>query len=251
MDEIIPRGRRHEKYANGRLTANNLTLDSEIALLKVFHYTKPGGYTVAPGFILGCGATKGSGGAASLGNAHGCADLLAGAAIWTVADRAAGRYTAFSPYVSLPTGDYDRTHALNMGENRWKIGVNAGHVAPLGGGFALDLVGDVVRHGDNTDYGSTGKTLEQAVIYNVQFHLRYRLDAKRRVQASCLHDWGGETTVNGVRQNDRKNQGRWRVGGAWSLDRANQFQLEFGADTSVENGYREKSKVVLRYSRQF
>lgn len=55
-------------------------------------------------------------------------------------------------------------------------------------------------------------------------------------------DWGGETKVNGVRQNDRKNQGRWRVGGALSLDCANQFQLEFGTDTSVENGYREKEQ---------
>ena len=242
---------RSENHAGGNVIGRNFALDSDIATLKFAHYMQLGDYTVAPGFIESCGSTRASGSLAALGRTSGCMDLIFGAIVWTVNDPAAGRYLAISPYAVAPTGDYDRKRALNMGENRWKYGINAGYVTPLVDRFFLDLVGDIVSNGRNADYGAAGLPLDQGVVFNVQVHLRYQFDAATRVSFSYMQDWGGETTINGLDQNNRKYQGRYRLGAAKFFDRRNQLQFEFGADTKVENGFKEMRRSTLRYLHLF
>ncbi|MBS4098442.1 MAG: transporter [Sulfuricella sp.] len=242
---------RDEQYANGKRVGGNLSLNSDIVQVRYAHYTQLGGYTVAPGFIQSCGHTEGGGTAAALRRAGGCWDTVLGGTLWTINDPRQGRYLGFSPYVIAPSGDYDRNKALNLGENRWRYGMNAGFITPLFLRFHLDVVGDIVASGKNTDYGPAGATLEQGTVYNAQFHLRYQFDQSTRISASYLHDWGGETAVNGVARHDRKNQGRYRIGAAKFLDPNNLVQLEYGADTHVENGFREKGRTILRYVRIF
>lgn len=151
----------------------------------------------------------------------------------------------------MPIGNYDKNKPLNTGENRWKLGINSGYITPLSEKFIVDLVGDILWHGKNAEFGPSNSTLEQGVIYNAQLHLRYQIDKITRLQASYLHDWGGERSINGIPQHDRKNQGRYRIGGAKWIDAHNQVQLEVGADTSVMNGYKENGRFIFRYVNLF
>lgn len=238
---------RNERYANDRVVARDFAVKSDVATLTYGHFIDLGGYTAAPGFILACGNTRASGSLAMLGHTAGCMDLTVGMPVWVHNDPANGRYLAISPYVVAPTGDYDRNAALNMGENRWKAGVNVGYITPLVGKFILDLVGDAAVNGKNTDYSPYGLTEEEAPVYNLQVHLRYQFNPGTRVAVSYLHDWGWESTIAGVPQNDRYNRGRYRVSAAQFIDRQNQLELNVGGDTAVNNGFRINSYTNLRW----
>lgn len=238
---------RDQQFVNGVKQQNHPELVYDVTQVKYSHAMQLGDYTVAPGFILTCGRTEAGGDIAKLGSANGCADLLLGGVFWAINAPERKNYFGISPYVYAPTGAYDKNQGLNAGENRWKYGVNAGYITPLSERFTLDLVGDILWSGRNNDYGAKSATLEQGVVYNLQFHLRYQIDEAMRIFASYLHDWGGETSVNGVDRHDRKNQGRYRVGAARYIDRQQLVQFDIGADTHTENGYKEKNRLILRY----
>ncbi|MBS4097496.1 MAG: transporter [Sulfuricella sp.] len=238
---------RKERYANGRVVKRDFTVKSDATTLTYGHFIDIGGFTAAPGFMLTCGNSRAAGTLAMLGRAAGCTDLIVGMPTWVVNDPANGRYLGVSPYLVAPTGAYERNAALNMGANRWKVGVNVGYVTPLVGNFHLDVVGDMVVNGKNTDYGPYGVSEEEAPVYNLQLHLRYQFNPATRVALSYLHDWGWESTIAGVRQFDHLNRGRYRVSAAQFIDRQNMLEVNFGGDTAVNNGFKVDSYTNLRY----
>lgn len=245
------RGTRSVQYVNGDKMRTNPEFASNSVTAKFLHYTQHGKHAVAPGFILSCGRYEAGGDIAALGSTSGCADPILGGVFWMLNDTARKTFFGIAPYVVVPIGNYDQNKALNMGENRWKFGLNSGFSTPLSDKILVDVVGDILWHGDNGKYGAKGSTLEQGVIYNAQLHLSYQINRGATVSLSYLHDWGGQTTVNGIERSDRKNQGRYRIGGGVFLDPSNQLQLEVGADTRVENGLKEDSRFSLRWLRLF
>jgi hypothetical protein len=237
---------RDARYVDGDKLPGKMSLDTNAIQMRFLHYLEYRGHTVAPGFIASCGQTRAGGDIAALGTARGCVDPILGMAFWALNRPAEKRYLAITPYVSVPVGNYDKNKTLNLGENRWKLGVNSGVILPLTGKFLLDLVGDLVWHGENDEYLGNHR-LDQDVILNAQIHLRYLISPVTRVSASYLHDWGGETSIDGTVQQNAKYQGRYRIGAAHFLNPEHQLQLEVGADTHVENGYRENARIIARY----
>lgn len=242
---------RDAAYRNGQRLPGTPHLDTDAARLVLMHYRQLGDLTVAPTLIANCSRSEAGGTAAFLGNVQGCADPVLGAIFWAINQPAQQRYLGISPYVVVPVGAYDAARPLNPGEHRWKLGVNAGYITAPGKNLLLDVIGDVLWHGDNDQFGPARLTQQQAVIYNAQLHVRYLLAPGARLSFSYLHDWGGETTVAGIAAHDRKNQGRYRVGGALALNTSQQLQLEVGADTRVANGYKESRRSILRYVARF
>lgn len=237
---------RDARYVDGEKLPGDVALDTNAIQTRFLHYLDYRGHTVAPGFIASCGRTQAGGAIAALGTARGCVDPIVGAVFWALNRPAEKRYLAITPYLSAPVGNYDRDRVLNLGEHRWKLGFNSGVIMPLPGKLLLDLIGDVVWHGENDAYLGTHR-LDQDAILNAQIHLRYQIDPVTRVSVSYLHDWGGATTVDGVAQRNTRNQGRYRIGAARFLNPNHQLQLEVGADSHVKNGYRESSRFIVRY----
>ena len=238
---------RKERYVNGVSLPGRQELDSTTVQAIYRHYGQIGSVTAGPVVIVSCGRQAAGGAIAALGEASGCVDPILGLTVWAINAPAQKNYFGISPYVVVPIGHYDKNKSLNMGENRWKVGVNGGYIMPLADKFLIDLVGDIVWHDKNTEYRATNSTLDQKPIFNAQIHLRYQIDSTSRLSASYLHDWGGENSINGVAQNDRKNQGRIRIGGAKFLDANHQLQVEVGRDTKVANGFKEDNRLILRY----
>lgn len=238
---------RTERYVNGVSLPGRQELDSTTVQAIYRHYGKIGSVTAGPVVIVSCGRQVAGGAIAALGQASGCVDPILGLTVWAINAPAQKNYFGISPYVVVPIGHYDKNKSLNMGEHRWKVGVNSGYIMPLTEKFLMDLVGDIVWHDKNTEYRASNSTLEQKPIFNAQIHLRYQIDSTSRLSASYLHDWGGENSINGVAQHDRKNQGRIRIGGAKFLDANHQLQVEVGRDTQVANGFKEDSRLILRY----
>ncbi len=61
-------------------------------------------------------------------------------------------YFGITPYLYLPTGDYDRNRAFNAGEDRWKLNLQAAGTIRIAPKLAWDAGADI------TFYGKTGKS---------------------------------------------------------------------------------------------
>ena len=206
--------------------------------------------TLDPQVLLPFGHLDTSGDVATLGSTNGTGDLIFAAPLrWRL--NPARDILAITPYLYAPTGSYDRDDALNLGENRWKLDLQAAYVKHFNDKWAMDLVADAIWYGDNDDYGSSGVRREQDTSYAVQLMGRYQFDARTSFGLGVGHNWGGENRIAGVAQDDRTKTTNFRVTATTFLTATDQVQLQLGRDLAVDNGFREDFRMNLRYVHVF
>ncbi|PPU39795.1 transporter [Xanthomonas arboricola] len=238
-------------YTRGRRARNDFDLTSDVGILRLLHVFRLGErVTVDPQVLLPFGHVSGGGDAAALGSAEGVADLILAAPL-RYRLNAAGDVLALTPYLYLPTGRYDRNDALNLGENRWKLDLQAAYVRHFSPRWALDLVGDVIWYGDNDDLGASSSRLEQDVSYSVQAMGRYMPTAATAFGLGLNYGHGGRSRVDGIDQDDRRQTTQVRFTVTQFVSPKDQLQLQLGRDVAVDNGPREDFRMNLRYLRVF
>jgi hypothetical protein len=134
-----------------------------------------------------------------------------------------------SVQVSAPVGQYDSGKLVNIGNNRWSIKPDIG-ISKAFGPLTLELSTGVIFFTNNNDYFG-GATLEQDPVYSAQAHLT--CDFGRGVWGALdgTYDYGGRSTVNGVRGEDV--QGNSRVGATLALPVDRYNSIKFYASTGV------------------
>ncbi len=241
---------RNATFGNGNKAPGNNKLDSDIGLLRMVHYMDIGGYIVDPQFILPFGKLKAKGDLGPvLGSNSGVGDLLVGATLWFTKP---GDKTHFgiTPFLSLPTGQYNKNDPLSIGENRYKLILNAGYITPLSEKLILDVIGDVTLFGKNDDIVGGGSAKQKAQ-YQFQSYLRYQLSGTTDLRGGVSYTTGGKTRINGVDQNNKTETFKFNVGVAHFLSPTQQVLATVGRDTSVENGFRENARLNLRFLQVF
>ena len=238
---------RRTLYSDGHKVPIKAGLDSDIGILRAAHYQQLGDYTINTQFLLPFGRLEGTRDNDALGHTQGMGDLILASTLWLVNDPANNRYWGIAPYLYVPTGNYDRNDALNLGENRWKMTLQTGYVTGLTEKLSLDLTADVTVFGKNDDFSSQGLTLRQAPQWQAQTYLRYAVTPKLSLHVGASQLWGGETRIEGQRQNDEPNTRNFRVGGSYWMTPTLQALLNYGQDVSVDNGFKEKQRVNLRF----
>lgn len=238
-------------YQHGRRADLDAGLTSDIGIFRAVHFADVADHRIDVQFLLPFGRLEGKDDLATMGTAHGMGDLILASAVWLLNSPDTGRYFGITPYLFLPTGNYDRHDALNLGENRWKFVLQAGYITPLSKTVTLDVVADATLFGDNDDFGASGATLEQKPLYQFQTFLRYHLSPQWDLRAGLSHAFGGETSVDGVNQDDRTRTTKANVGTAWFATPSVQVVFNYGRDLSVENGLREDNRVNLRLLKVF
>lgn len=239
-------------YASGDKLPGRFRLDTDIGLLRWVHYTKVGDFVADPQIIVPFGTVrlKTAFGPLAPTSSSGVGDPLVGGTLWLVNQNEAQRWLGVSAFVSVPVGSYDDDKGpVNVGENRWKGIFHAGYVTALPGNFMLDVIGEYAIYGENDDF--LGLKRKQDASYGVQAHLRYLLTPSTHVALSYYRDYGGETRLNGVRQDDRMNNDRWLATFATFVAPTVQLQAQYGQAISVDNGAREASRVNLRVVKVF
>lgn len=242
---------RNQVYADGNKVTSNAGLTSDIGILRGVHYMQLGNYIVDPQFLLPLGSVRASDDTKSLGNDSGIGDLTLAATVWLLNDPAKRRYFGITPFLFLPTGSYDNDRQVNLGENRWKLALQAGYITGLTEKLTLDVVGDVTVFGKNNDFGPTNSTLEQKELFQGQIFLRYNFTERFDVRAGFSKLWGGESEVDGVNLDDKPGTRKFTVGAAWFVTPSTQLLVNYGQDQSVENGFKEDDRVNLRLMQVF
>jgi len=238
-------------YANGHKVSSDFALSSDVGILRLLHvYALSDTVTIDPQFLLPFGHVSSGGDASTLGSTRGVGDLILTAPVKLRLNDARDTLS-IAPYLFVPTGTYDKDDALNIGENRWKFELQSAYVKHFTQKWAMDLVAGATWYGDNTDYGANADRLEQDVSYAAQVMGRYMPDATTTFAIGFGRNWGGETRVEKVNQDNEIGTTNFRLTATKFVTAQDQIQLQLGKDLSVDNGPREDFRMNLRYVRVF
>lgn len=111
--------------------------------------------------------------------------------------------------VQLPTGDYMDDKLINLGSNRYTFRPQVGIVHKRGT-WSTEATGTIALYSDNNEFFN-GKTIEQEPIYIIHGHLIYTFHPGLWASASAGYDYGGRSTVDGVKKDDRKQNLAWKI----------------------------------------
>uniref|UniRef100_UPI0035CAF021 transporter n=1 Tax=uncultured Sphingomonas sp. TaxID=158754 RepID=UPI0035CAF021 len=236
-------------YAKGDKVDDKAELDTEIGIARYVGFTKVAGMTLDYQVLQLYGRVSGGGSTAALGTSTGFADTILVSTLWVHNDPASKSYLGITPYVYLPTGAYDRSKALNLGEHRWKGSLQAVYSQGIGDHFVAELAGDAMIYGKND--ANLGGALTQKAQYRVQGFARYLINPKNELNVRLMYVTGGETRIGGIDQDNVTKTlsalGTWRH----SLSPKWQVMAQAGADLSVYNGFAEGARTQLRILRVF
>lgn len=105
--------------------------------------------------------------------------------------------------VQTPTGQYDGTRLINIGEHRWSFKPEIGFSRRFGH-WLVDAYGSVWLYTPNDDFfskapGSTGPNRQtQEPMGAVEAHLSYDIKPRMWVSVDGNYWYGGKTSLNGV-----------------------------------------------------
>ena len=108
----------------------------------------------------------------------------------------------------LPTGDYDSTRPLNLGQNRWSLQTSLPISYVLGGSLldpqltTFEIEPSVQVFGDN-DRPFGGPTVtSEAPLFGLESHVTHSFSHTVWASLDESAEFGGETSANGVGNND-------------------------------------------------
>ena len=82
-------------------------------------------------------------------------------------------------------------------------------------------------------------------------HLNFQISDTTTASVNYYHDFGAESQVSEVEQQDELNNNRWQVTLQHFLQPDLQVQAQYGRSISVENGFFETDRINLRFVKVF
>jgi Putative MetA-pathway of phenol degradation len=158
-------------------------------------------------------------------------NLIGGPAL--TADEFAARTPSTAVGTSLtvvaPFGQYYANNLLNIGSNRWAFKPDLGISQPIGP-WSLELSGGAWLFTDNS-HSFGGVRRAQDPIVTTQAHLGYNFLPGLWLAVDGTYYVGGQSTVNGIRNNDR--QEATRIGVTLSLPLAKGYSLKLAWSDTI------------------
>ena len=136
--------------------------------------------------------------------------------------------------VSAPLGQYDPDRLVNLGLNRWYFKPEVG-VSKAVGKFTFEFAGAVYFFTTNDDYFG-GQTYQQDPMYSAQAHVIYGFGRGMWVGLNGAYDYGGRTTVGGVRDDELIENSRVGITLALPVNRNNSVKLYGSTGTATTFG---------------
>lgn len=238
--------KRDSSYNDKHKVSSNSKLDTQVTILRAVHYKKVNDYLMNFQILLPAARFSAGGDISGLGKETGIGDPILASTIFLNKDATASNSFGIAQYLTLPVGSYDHKRSLNVGENRWQYVLQLGYIGSITDKLLYDVTGDVTVFGKNTKYTENKLTLKQEPQYQMQGYLRYKTSDKSEIYAGYSRHFKGETKVGNQWQRDVSNQQKFMLGASYFLTSRTQILGTLGGDTTVDNGFKEKSSVGLR-----
>lgn len=136
--------------------------------------------------------------------------------------------------VTAPGGQYEPDKLVNIGTNRWSIKPELGVSKSLGP-VTLELAGGVRFYTDNDDFFG-GQLREQDPMYLLQGHIVYSFGYGIWAALDGTFYTGGQTTVDGIKNDDRLENSRVGATLALPVNRYNSVKLYVSTGASARTG---------------
>ncbi|MDT4290357.1 transporter [Methylomonas sp. MO1] len=136
--------------------------------------------------------------------------------------------------VTAPGGQYDAGKLVNLGTNRWSIKPELG-VSKRMGPVTLELASGVRIYTDNDEFFG-GKLRSQDPVYSVQGHLIYHITHGIWVAADATFYTGGQSRVDGDKNDDSLENTRAGATLALPVNKANSIKLYYSTAISGRRG---------------
>lgn len=135
--------------------------------------------------------------------------------------------------VSVPTGQYDSTKLVNIGNNRWGFKPEIGLSREFGR-WTLEGCAGVWLFTDNTNFYG-GKTRSQDPISSLQAHVIYTFKPRMWLAFDANFYNGGRTSINGVAKADLQQNSRAGLTFALPITATQSLKFSYsqGAFTSI------------------
>lgn len=246
-------------YSNGvRSTPGEVNINQLVVRAsRIFAVGENKQYAWAPVVVLSQADVNSN---ATLGNsifgrgANGMGDLRLGNAFWFHIDRPNRTYGLIGLFATLPTGDYDSSRILNVGENRRRYVLSAGWMQPIGGKWLMEVSPEIAVYGDNEQYLGN-KTRSQDHSYALTTYLRYRQSDVWQFYGGAQINRGGAAQVSVgqlvVSRTGEPDNTRLYLGAIFLASPKNQWQLRYSKDVKIENGFGSDGEISLRYLMSF
>lgn len=227
--------------ADGHKTKADFSADLVVA--RYVHFMELGGMIIDPQVILPMGNLNVNIPGAVDDRHSGVGDAIFLSSFWFVNDSASKTYIAFTPYITAPTGNYSSTRpGTSMGSNRWSYTAEFGLSKGFGDNTYVDLIAALDFFGTNDDY--FGRQQKKDTLMTLQAIYSYNLTPTVWASAKYSYVKGGETEVDGTRQDDRTTGQTLVFGLAKQLDAKNNVQVEYIHDVKVDNAFENRGARV-------
>ena len=182
-------------------------------------------------------------------NSNGIGDTTLVFALWPYVDRAKEEYLGLATYLTLPTGEYDKNSAVNIGSNVYQTAFQAGYQRKLIDNVNWMSALDVVLASDNKQFLGNNK-LEKDPLYNFQTGLQYVFNPTYSASVGYFYTVGGESTINNIDQGNINKIHRYQLTGQ-GIYNFGRLMLQYGSEFANENSYIEDHRLIARYAFKF
>lgn len=136
--------------------------------------------------------------------------------------------------VVAPSGQYDSSRVINLGNHRWSFKPELG-ISKAWDPWILELAAGATFYTDNTNFYG-GQLRTQHPLYSLQAHAIYSFESGIWAALDATYFTGGRSTVNGVLDNNL--QQNWRVGAtfAFPIDVRNSIKVNASSGVSARTG---------------
>jgi len=139
-----------------------------------------------------------------------------------------------SVQISPPLGQYDEEKLVNLGNNRWFVKPDLG-ISKAWGPVTLELSSGAFFFSSNDDFFG-GRKLEQDPVSTTQLHATYNIGGGFWAAVSGTYDYGGRTTIDGVRNDNLQRNARMGATLALPVNRHNSLKLYASTSISTSTG---------------
>jgi len=127
--------------------------------------------------------------------------------------------------IRLPTGEYMNDKLINLGQNRFVFRPQLG-VQHTWGKWSAELTGEISIYTNNNDFFN-GNKLEQEPLYIMHGHLIHTFRPGLWAGVSFGYDIGGESTINAVNKNDRRQDIAFAFNFAYPINRSSGVKVGY------------------------
>ncbi|NKI98003.1 transporter [Novosphingobium sp. SG707] len=232
----------------GPSVKDGTNLDLELGIARLAHYFNIGKTLALVEVLQPFGSLNNARlGGQRLNSSSGLGDTILAAAVWPINDVQKQTYFGVTLYATLPTGAYDKTRVVNLGNHRVALDPQIALSQGIGKKWSVDLTADLIFYSANTEAGlGGGQRLSQSETMQFQAFLNRKFAHGFTLSAGYQGMRGGKQRLDGVDNGNRTHFDEARLVASKFITPRVQLMGEVNHQFDVRGGFSQNVGVLVR-----